>query len=409
MKTRTRMLTSPRIFQAFLAFAFLYLFSSLTPLSHVLATYSLADLEVLRDGNNYSEFFQHAKDILPTKRDKHWQDMLSNMASDFVDNLRRRKKFDQTSFKKVESLAKWPEQRRDEFFQVKRQAYAIDYFKACLSSMTGDNPAPSKSQCQKQMTSFWANSSKEVETAYQLLLLQVGFFPGQVTWNYLQPIVSSQVSNIYCEKPIVKEAFLDRLHDLNIEQENQSSLEFKIKTMATEKCWKSINPNLQSAIEDLPTKESLNLFRIGNILKILSPEAQNIWLVRYFLESPTPGKTFNQAWNVVGKLSQNYDERMKVLNRLLRYDPLPGDVFSIRDKQKRRVLTVYLSENFPEYVQKYAKTCMDYLSGSQIFPRGNPTKECHDLIQMDRSLGQKNLVSDEIHLKYSAIEKRMGK
>ncbi|MCR9204120.1 MAG: hypothetical protein NXH75_06060 [Halobacteriovoraceae bacterium] len=403
------MLTSPRIFQAFLAFAFLYLFSSVPPLTHVKAAYSLADLEVLRDGNNYQEFFQHAKDILPTKRDKHWQDMLSNMASDFVDNLRRRKKFDQSSFKKVESLAKWPEQRRDEFFQVKRQAYAIDYFKACLSSLTGDNPAPSKTQCQKQMISFWTNSSKEVETAYQMLLLQVGFFPGQKTWRYLQTIVSSQVSNIYCERPIVKEAFLDRLHDLDLEQENRSSLQFKIKGMATEECWKNINPNLLSAIDELPTRESLNLYRIGNILQILPKETQNLWLVRYFLESPTPGKTFNQAWNVLSKLSQNYDGRMKVLNRLLKYDPLPGDVFSIHDKKKRRIMTVYLSENFPEYVQKYASTCMNYLTGNQTFPRGNPTKECHDLIQMDRTLGKKNLVSDEIHLKYSAIEKRMGK
>lgn len=409
MKTRTRMLTSPRIFQAYLAFAFLYLFSPTLAFGQSKSGYSLADLEVLRDGNNYQEFFQHAKDILPTKRDKHWQDMLSNMASDYVDNLRRKKKFNLSSFKKVEELAKWPEQRRDEFFQVKRQSYAIEYFKTCLSSLTGDKPAPSKSDCQKQMNDYWGNSNKEVEMAYQLLLLQVGFFPGQDTWSFLSPIISSELSNIYCERPIVKDAFLSKLHQMDLEEEDSNSLRFKIKSMATDECWKSLYPSLLSSLDELPTKEGHNLFRIGNILNIIPKEMADIWLVRYFLESPQPGKTFNQAWNVLSKLSQDYNTRMTVLKKLLTYDPLPGDIFSLKDKEKRRILTVTLSENFPEYIQKYAKTCMNYLTGSQTFPTGNPTKECHDLIQMDRTLGKKNLLSDEIHLKYSAIEKRMGR
>lgn len=403
------MLTSNVGFQAFLASALLYLFPLQITSTHAAGEYTLADLEVLRDGKNYQEFFEHAKDVVPTKRDKHWQDMLSNMTSDYVDDLRRKKIFTQKAFQNVERLASWPEQRRDEFFQVKRQSFALEYFKTCLSSMTGETPAPSKSDCEKQMQSFWQNSRKEVETAYQLLLLRVGFFPGKKTWSYLRPIVSSELSNIYCERPMVKEAFLSHLHEIDWENENAAALKVKVQRLANESCWKAIYPSLKATLTELPPTEGHTFFKMATVLEILDPEEIDTWLVRYYLESPQPGDTLNLAWNTLNKLSQDYDRRMKVLQKLLTQDPLPGAIFSLRNKERRRILTVNFSEQFPEYVQRYAKVCMNYLTGEQTFPQGNPTKDCHNLIDTDRNLKQKNLISDEIHVKYSAIEKRVGR
>ena len=63
--------------------------------------YSLADLEVLQKGKSYEEYFEHARDILPSKRNEYWIEMLSSMAIDYVDELRSQKQFNSKYYKKI--------------------------------------------------------------------------------------------------------------------------------------------------------------------------------------------------------------------------------------------------------------------------------------------------------------------
>ena len=35
----------------------------------------------------------------------------------------------------------------------------------------------------------------------------------------------------------------------------------------------------------------------------------------------------------------------------------------------------------PEYLDYYARTCLEYLEGKKVFPRGNPTLHCKELFK----------------------------
>ncbi|MBT4790701.1 MAG: hypothetical protein HON90_03955, partial [Halobacteriovoraceae bacterium] len=78
--------------------------------------------------------------------------------------------------------------------------------------------------------------------------------------------------------------------------------------------------------------------------------------------------------------------RLEILNQLKKIDPLPGKLFikksSIINQAKTRVFSRY----FPEYIDFYAHTCIDYLSENKIFPLGNPTPYCHDLFSMNKKI-----------------------
>lgn len=371
--------------------------------------YTIADLEVLRDGKSYKEFFEHAKDVIPTKRDSHWRDMLSNMASDYVDQQRSSKRFTRSAFKNVEEIANWPEQKRDEFFQVKRQAYAVDYFKACLTLQTGDSLPPTKAECSHLMDKFWKSSIQDVETAYQLLLLVEGFFPQKNAWSYLKPIVSSELSNFYCNRPVVQSSLFRYLTELDLKDQNEKALNLKLEQTAHKSCWKHILPELKSVLSELPPKEGFPLFKIASSMEVLSSIEKDTWLIRYYLDSPEAGDTLNHAWHTLGSLSQNYDQRIKVLRGLISLDPLPGEVFGLKDKKRRITLSRYFYDNFPEYVQNYAEICMSYLAGEKPFPTGNPTKECHELMKLVEIPEAKMKLSDQVKLKYSAIQRKVNR
>ena len=58
--------------------------------------YSLADLEILEKENNTSEFLQHALDIKPQLRNKHYQEMVEHMGILHIKNLFKKKIFENT-------------------------------------------------------------------------------------------------------------------------------------------------------------------------------------------------------------------------------------------------------------------------------------------------------------------------
>lgn len=406
MKTNTRTLS---LFRPFGFKALLILISLCVSSSYTQTPYSLSDLEVLREGRNFKEFFLHAKDILPTKRDKNWRNMLSGMVSEYIDNLIKENKFNRESFIQIEKLSQWPEQKNDRFFQYKRNNYALRYFKNCLSSKTNEPVPPTKLECQRSMRHFWSSSNKDIDSGYQMLLLHIGFFPNQDSSPYLPFIVKGEFSENYCKEPIVIQEFLKYLEKINTLEIAKEQLKKKVLALASPSCWEIFKPKIIKNIRDKPTKQTEVIFKLSSTLDFLSKVESDLWLIRYYLENPEPGEYLNRAWYTLKVISQNYKRRMSVLRKLTLYDPLPGYIFSLPNHQTRKALTRNFGVNFPEYLSEYAKTCMKYLSGVKVFPHGNPTKECHDLMALDKKLSQEKFLSDEIHLKYSAIEKRNGR
>lgn len=366
--------------------------------------YSKADLEILQSQKSYNEFFKHAKDIVPTQRDRSWYEMLSDMGTNWLDDLRRKERFKEEDFQKVEKIAAWPEFKRDEFFQVKREAYVLGYFNSCL----GQGLAL---KCKKQMESFWKTSRKEAETGYQLMLLHLGFFPKGDSFPFIEKLVKQDLSKFYCDKPNIQKVFTKYLIDQNLEialdESSEKRLQVTTKEMAHKECWDLITPYLKTTLflEDRP---NTHLFTVLHHLKALSPIEESYWLTHYYLTEPEEGPLLNLAWNNLEELSQNYALRGHIFKKLTQMDPLPGKVFAHENALKRKVFTQHMAKNFPEYIAHYSKKCVNYLTGKEVFPRGNPTMQCNELFETDqkkKSIADK-VISQEVHLKYSGVMKK---
>ncbi len=361
------------------------------------SSYSISDLEVLQQAHAFKEFFKHAHDILPTQRTKYWLDMVSDMAQSFIDDSFKQDNFDSLRFSRIEELAKWPELRGDEFYQVKRSRYALSYFKVCLSS--GKLP-----NCKKQMHSFWKSAKKEAETGYKLLEYFAGFFPKHNNWPLLKSILTKPEGRFYCAKPLVTGLTFNHLEKLHLYTDPPHKVVLYLSQMSTKRCWKEIAGSARTWLDQTSTSQTKSLFVALKASKELDPIQEGLWLTRYYLSAPSPGKLLNRAWSQLEVLASNFGQRKKVLHKLADIDPLPGTLFENLGEKRSRVLFEHLSQSFPEYVQLYSKTCIAYREGTRLFARGNPTIQCQKLMAYDKKQKRKQ-VSQEVHLRYSATLK----
>lgn len=369
------------------------------PLQGAKPLYSKADLEILQQGRNFEEFFKHAKDIIPTQRDASWFNMVTDMAAQMVDDYRKTESYTNTHFNTLKELATWPELQRDEFFQVKRNAYTLEYLKRCLLK-------EEKVLCAKEMESFWKTARKDPELGYQILVLAEGFFPHGDHWTYLERTVTTNFSKFYCHKDLVHRAFDKKLLTIDLDIHQREQERKRLELMANRECWQQVSKHLHGVLLSGSAKDQNKVFDVLETLELLSPITRDAYLVKYFLEGPNSGRYLNLAWAALERLSQDYQQREKVLSELQTLDPLPGKIFGEFPKKRAKVLTDHLAKNFPEYIAKYSKTCVDYLTGTKIFPYGNPTVECHELFKQDsnRPLSQR-MISQPLSIKYSGVMK----
>lgn len=369
------------------------------PLSAAPLVYSKADLEVLKSGKNYVEFFKHAKDIIPTQRDQSWLNMVSSMASDLVDNYRQREKYQTKNFTLIETLASWPELVNDEFFQVKRNSYALTYFKRCLLQ-------EDKGPCYRKMEDFWKTARQDPETGFQLLVLAEGFFPSKNSWKFIKKTVSGEFSKFYCHKELVQHTLEKRLRRFSELDYQSPHFGEQLKLLANQDCWNKVTDYLTDKLLEGNSQDQQVIFYGLKSIDLLTAVAKHSYLTKYFLEGPKAGPLLNLAWSHLEKLSQDFNTRQEVLKALKDLDPLPGTIFT--KENKNQVLTRHLVKNFPEYINHYTKTCVNYLSGKSVFPYGNPTLNCHYLFKIDEKkvLGEK-IISQPLRIRYSGLMKNV--
>jgi hypothetical protein len=407
MKRKTRMFLRRLFTRESFSLVSFSLFFALTNLStqassinNTRALYSISDLEVLQQANAYSEFFKHAHDILPTKRTKYWLNMVSNMAQAYIDDSTKQDNHDQPTFLKIEEISKWPELRGDEFFQIKRSRFSINYFKVCLSTL---KPL----LCKQQMLSFWKTARKDAETGFQLLQYFAGFFPRHDSWPLLRDILTKPAGKFYCGKPLVSSLTFEHLEKQHLYSDSSEKVKIYISQMSSEQCWKTMSSRATTWLDNTPVSQTKSLFVALSATQQLSSTDRSTWLTRYYLNSPGPGKLLNWSWSELEKLANDYSRRQSVLKRLLSLDPLPGNLFEHLSRKKNQTLFEHFTQSFPEYVQEYSKTCVAYREGRGVFPRGNPTIQCQKLMAYDKEQKRKR-ISQEVHLRYSGTTKRQS-
>ncbi|ATH08208.1 hypothetical protein BIY24_09675 [Halobacteriovorax marinus] len=360
------------------------------------ALYSIEDLEQLQISKNYTEFLNHAHDIRPSSRDKRWREMVQTMAVGQLDFLLEKRIFNQESFKLIEKIALWPILLEDEFFQIKRNRFAEFYLENCFSKRGRTD------SCKNELLNFWNASNQNPDLAMSLVNILKSFTKEKDFWGFYQKVTKSSSAEFYCPKIAVRKSILDHLR-VNLSQvEDPKYVKKFIDDNLGSTCWQSVLKDLKGMLFDKSFTLRSFAYKALNSKEALTQVEQDSYLAFYILTNPIKGDTFNVAWSLIEKVGDDYSRRMKVFKVLKNIDPLPGDIFSNYNKEKKEAIINLFANNFPEYIDHYARTCVNFLKGIGDFPRGNPTLYCSELYSSSKS---KRWIRQPLQIQYSSIKK----
>jgi hypothetical protein len=364
-----------------------FIFSLLFMTSLHAAQYRLADLEVLTQEENYEEFFSHALDILPSERQESWKGMLSKMADGFTRQILSKSSISQGHFKKIESLFTWPALKADDIFKGQRNEIGLRYLKNCLKQ---------EKPCWDELKDFWEADQKDPDNAFKLAELTLHFDQKPIsTWTFMEGALKSPLSEFYCKKDFVVEAVWQKLAIDYIRLGEKGDFLKKIDETVHPDCLPSLNQVAKGQLLNPNTISDRELaYQLLNAQGKMRPELSDFFLTVYLLENPSKGELFNLAWNRLSELSRSISRREVVLKNISRLDPLPDELFSSLDQNKKRAILNLFKVKFPEYLHLYTTQCLKFYEGKTIFSHGNPTIKCQDLMRLDFAqdvLGQETI------------------
>ncbi|WP_127717536.1 hypothetical protein [Halobacteriovorax sp. HLS] len=357
-------------------------------------SYDIKDLEQLADSKNYEEFLAHARDIRPSKRDKYWKDLVQSMAIGQVDFLIDKKIYNKSQFELIEKISLWPTLNSDSFFQVKRNNYAQKYLKSCFEKAA--------KYCKSQLFSFWHSSNQRPELAMSLVEYLKLYTDHKDFWGFYEKVTRSDLQEYYCSKPHLKKAVFSHLKNNLMEIEDKKVINRFIKANIGATCWFSIVDDLKGLLfTNAPIMREF-AYKILDTQDALSQVERDSFHTFYLLDNPVNGDLFNRAWATVETLGQNYGRRMNVYKYLLTLDPLPGNIFAHRVGLKREAVAGLFHSNFPEYIDHYARTCVNFYKGIGNYPTGIPTLHCNDLFKITKD---RPWVNQTLKIQFSSIKK----
>ncbi len=355
--------------------------------------YSIKDLESLENAGQYKEFLDHAFDIRPVERDKHWQAMLSAMAIQYISEAIKRKDYTERIFGYVEYLLTWQGLKSDEFFESKRNDYGLKYFtENTKNSLASVSPEGLK----KALVNFWVNTpnkTKNHDLGINLAMLMSGKLEQlehEEAWNLIYEGVQSNIGEIYCTKAPILKIIMHQIDFIILKEKNDNELRVSIKMALSADCRKGLTPALKTALRSRDPNLFETAFKVLTLLDLLTPKERDLFYALYILRGPHNGVIFNEAWSTMESLGQNFSRRVNVMGELAKLDPLPDGVFQGIDPKRTQVMMDLISKTLPEYLEHYARTCLDYLDGKGEFPNGNPTLACHDFFKIYLNLSQAN-------------------
>jgi hypothetical protein len=348
----------------------IYLFASTMVLGD---TYSLTDLEVLTQEENFEEFLSHALDIRPSERQDAWKGMVSKMADGYSRQVLSKTLISQEQFKKIEHLYSWPSLKVDDVFRGQRHEIGQKYLRDCLKLTQ---------PCWSELQSFWEADQKDPENAFKLAEMTLPIPEKPIaTWTFLDVALKSPLSEFYCKKDFVLDAVWGKLEIDYIRLGVKGNFLKKIDETVHPDCLISFNQwALKKLFSPDKTIDRELAYQILDAQGKSNSQLKDFFYTVYLLENPSQGELFNYAWNRLGELSKSINRREDVLSKMKTLDPLPDEVFSSLDQNKKRVILNLFKNKFPEYLQLYTNQCLLFYGGKSSFPRGNPTVKCQDLM-----------------------------
>ena len=344
------------------------------------ANYTLSDLEVLTQEENYDEFFSHALDIRPSERQDAWKGMLAKMADGHGRKILARTEITRETYVKVEALYAWPALKSDDVFRHHRQEIGLRYLQTCLKK---------SEPCWKELKAFWEVDKNDPEVAFKLAEMTVSFSEKPMTtWTFLEVALKSPLSEFYCKKEFVLESLWGKLEIDYIRLGTQGNFLKKIDDSVHPDCLISLNAWTQKKLNKPDKSSDRELaYQILETQGKATAGIVDFFYTVYLLENPSKGELFNYAWNRLTELSKSVNRREEVLKKIRLLDPLPDELFSSLDQSKKRAILGHFKNKFPEYLYFYADQCLLFYGGKTAFPQGNPTMKCQNLMQSDEAIG----------------------
>jgi hypothetical protein len=356
-------------------------------------SYTLVDLEALEKERSYDEFFAHALDIRPSERTDYWKTMVQNMAEGHLQLLLRKNRLEHADFLHMQKLTDWSVLKSHEFFRLKRQELGLKWLAQCLQ----DNGA-ANSPCWQDVLAYWEKDRQDPDIAGRLLTLLSPYLASAlpVASNpthqarmlvtplfILAPVLKSPLAELQCQKPEFQDVLWNSMRESFTQNFKNRTFSALMSEIATPECWKALIPgarqNWKTGSDELTLQLSYLLLKFQNQLE---PLEQDMFYVYFLLNSPARGETFNLAWGRLLQLKDLPRERDKILSAFKLWRPLPGNIFTDLDLSKRRSVTRHVQQNFPEYIDHYALTCVDFYGGKRRFPEGNPALHCRELFDL---------------------------
>jgi len=351
---------------------FLLIFFSLIPSRAVdKPFYSLVDLDVLAKEKNHLEFLKHAHDVRPSKRDTKWKEMVRSMALGYINDALKYERFEKETFDFIEKLNTWATLRNEEFFLLKRNQFGIRHLRACFGV---------KKNCLQKTLHFWnSNLLKSAELGLKMVTLLKKNDYHEDLFPFINPATTSEMSEFYCIRPVVITILTKKIHEISLKNEIKKE---HFKKVFNQNCLKKIIPILKTELVKFssPTMKEM-FYNFLDLYSAINQKERDFFLTLYILQGPIKGDAFNDGWNVIKILGKNYKRRQRVLSQLENFELLPDDIFALANKKAKRTLLDHFFKNIPEYLDFYARTCLDYLEGKKEFPRGNPTLHCKELFK----------------------------
>ncbi|MBC7713141.1 MAG: hypothetical protein H7177_07365 [Rhizobacter sp.] len=382
--------------------------------SQVAPLYTLKDLSVLEREKNFEEFLTHVNDIRPSERLKLWKDMYQSMALEMVDYKLKTKDFSMKTYKHIESIARSSAMTDDEFFQLKRSMYAKKFYGECYkqaSTLTSKDKGEGFKTCDGELNSFWYFSKKDPDIGLDLAKI-VELYPSSVkTWPFYQTAVNDPISPLYCEKPDIQRAIINKLTQESFDKDFDGNYKNLIKRFIPEKCFVKVVAPLRLALQSTITN-GLEKEMAMNLLSskgLLSKEEEDLYAILFLLDGPVVGDKMNIAWKKVEDLSSQYAKRQKLLNEIKKLPLIPDKVFTDASLPRNKAIINLFAKNFPEYLNFYGESCVNYLENKSE-SSGNiaSSVQCNEFLRTARAVKKSDnteWVSDSVDTKYSALKK----
>lgn len=370
-------------------------------------SYTMADLEILAKNRDYRQFLDHANTLRPAERRAPWGELVSEMASGMAQFVLARQDFATETFNYLLDLTTWPNLREDEFFHLRWQRYGLSWIEKCFK----DPQKKNRPICLEKLDRLWASTLPRPEFGRQIARLLSEKDPSRDLWPYLRTgAISEAASPFHCQEELLKTAAIKHFH-LYVQRESPSlgNLKSYLRAELSADCWELLSVDLRRTLKgEFITAKSA--YQILEAKGELNQRESDLFLVRYFMEVPVPGRFLNLSWALIKKLSTDFTRRKAVLEELAALDPLPGRIFSSSNQENlRRVQTFlnHLKQHFPEYIDLYTRTCLDFYEGNRNFPRGNPTLECREFISFDQK-NEGKWIEQGLRLRISAQQKYLS-